>query len=154
LYPAECRVDLPIYAARNEAPTAFPPPEAARNLASTQLRAGRRERSVEEDATTGRTVVTINRDQGAYRLEADGLEFDGAAVERFTQVEGDPLSAEADIQWRYAMRRGDWAISTLSRTRLTGTKDSFHLYVTLDAFEDDRRIFTRSLSRDLPRVGL
>ena len=109
---------------------------------------------MEEDATTGRTVVTIHRDGGAYRLEADGLEFDGAAVERFTQVEGDPLSAEADIEWRYAMRRGNWAVSTLSRTRLTGTKDKFHLHVTLDAFEGDKRIFTQSLLRDLPRVGL
>jgi uncharacterized protein len=156
LYPADCRIDLPIYAAPSgtDAAEPFAPPEAAGNVAFSQLRAGRRERRVEEDATTGRTVVTIHRDGGAYRLEADGLEFDGAAVERFTQVEGDPLSAEADIEWRYAMRRGNWAVSTLSRTRLTGTKDKFHLHVTLDAFEGEKRIFTQSLLRDLPRVGL
>ena len=133
---------------------AFAAPEVAPNVAFTQLRAPRRERSLEQDATSGRTLVTIHRDQGAYRLETDGLEFDGAAVERFSQVEGDPLSAEADIEWRYAMGRGDWRISTASRTRLSGTKDAFRLHVVLDAFEDDRRIFTRSLSREFPRVGL
>jgi putative CocE/NonD family hydrolase len=156
VFPADCRIDLPVYVPRPDARATaqFPPPEAARNVPFTQLRAGRRERSLEEDATTGRTTVTIHRDLGAHRLEADGLEFDGAAVERFIQVEGDPLSAEADIEWRYAMRRGRWEISTLTRTRLTGTKDTFHLHVTLDAFEGDRRIFTRALSRDLPRVGL
>ena len=52
------------------------------------------------------------------------------------------------------MGRGDWRISTASRTRLSGTKDAFRLHVVLDAFEDDRRIFTRSLSREFPRVGL
>jgi uncharacterized protein len=156
LFPADCRIDLPIYAPGAEAgaAAAFGPPEAAGNVAFSELRASRRQRSVEEDATSGRTVVTIHRDLGANRLEADGLEFDGGAVERFTQIEGDPLSAEADLEWRYAMRRGDWSISTLSRTRLTGTKDNFHLHITLDAFEGDNRIFTRVWSRDLPRRGL
>jgi putative CocE/NonD family hydrolase len=156
LFPADCRIDLPVYTARDEGSraAAFPPPEAAPNLAHKQLRTGRRERTVEEDATTGRTVVTIHRDQGAWRLEDDGLEFDGAAVERFSQVEGDPLSAKAEIEWRYVMRRGDWTVSTLSRTVLTGSKDKFHLLITLDAFEGDKRIFTRSLTRDLPRLGL
>jgi hypothetical protein len=37
---------------------------------------------------------------------------------------------------------------------LIGSADRFHLNVTLGAFEGDRRIFTRTLSRDLPRVGL
>jgi len=155
LFPEDCRIDLPVYSAPGAGESAaFAAPEAAPNVAFTQLRAPRRERSLEQDATSGRTIVTIHRDQGAYRLEADGLEFDGAAVERFSQVEGDPLSAEADIEWRYAMGRGDWKISTVSRTRLWGTKDTFHLHVVLDAFEDDRRIFTRSLSRELPRAGL
>jgi uncharacterized protein len=155
VFPSDCRIDLPVRAGKEAGEAAgFPPPEAARNSSFTQLRAGRRDRIVEEDATSGRTTVTIQRDQGAYRLEEDGLEFDGAAVERFTQIEGDPLSATAEIEWRYAMRRGDWRISTLSRTELTGTKDRFHLNITLDAFEGDRRIFTRTMTRDLPRVGL
>ena len=109
---------------------------------------------MEEDATTGRTTVTIHRDPGSWRLEEDGLVLDGGGVERFTQVEGDPLSAAAEIEWRYVMHRGDWEISTLSRTRLTGSSDQFHLNITLDAFEGERRIFTRTLNRDLPRVGL
>ena len=53
---------------------AFQVSEAAANVPFTQLRRGRRERVIEEEATTGRTTVVINRDLGAYRLEADGLE--------------------------------------------------------------------------------
>jgi hypothetical protein len=57
------------------------------------------------------------------------------------------------------MRRGDWQVRTVSRTRLTGSRDRFHLNVTLDAYEADgaggeRRIFTQTIDRSLPRVGL
>jgi putative CocE/NonD family hydrolase len=157
LHPADCRLDLPVRKAspaleRREDP--FLPPEAAANVPFTQLRRGRRERVIEEEATTGKTTVIINRDLGAYRLEQDGLEFDGRAVERFTLTEGDPLSARAEIEWRYLMRRGDWEISTLSRTILTGDAKDFHVSVALDAFEGEKRIFSRSLNRDLPRIGL
>ena len=161
LHPADCRLDLPVRAAAagNGEPRPFPPPEAAPKVASSQLRKGRRQRVVEEDATTGRTVVTIRRDPGSWRLEEDGLILDGGGVERFEQVEGDPLSAVAEIEWRYAMRRGDWALRTVSRTRLTGSRDRFHLSIILDAYEEDasgaeRRIFTRTINRDLPRIGL
>jgi len=161
LHPADCRLDVPVRAAGagDGAPRPFPPPEAAPNVASSLLRKGRRQRVVEEDATTGRTVVTIRRDPGSWRLEEDGLILDGGGLERFEQVEGDPLSAVAEIEWRYAMRRGDWALRTVSRTRLTGSRERFHLSVTLDAYEEDasgaeRRIFTRTINRDLPRVGL
>jgi len=157
LHPADCRLELPIRgkeAAMEAGQDPFPPPEAAANVAFTQLRHGRRERVVEEEATTGKTTVTIDRDLGAYRLEQDGLEFDGKAIERFTLTNGDPLSARAEIEWRYLMRRGDWQIGTLSRTILTGDATSFRVSVALDAFEGEKRVFSRSVSRDLPRVGL
>jgi predicted acyl esterase len=154
LHAADCRLELPVRGDGDGGPRPFPPPEAARNVPYTQLRAGRRERKVEEEATTGRTTVTINRDGGAWRLEEHGLVIDGAGIERFVQVEGDPLSASAEIEWRYLMRRGDWEVSTVSRTRLTGSREQFHLHVTLDAFEGERRIFSRNLARDVPRVGL
>jgi predicted acyl esterase len=157
LHPDGCRLELPVRAgevAPAEGCDPFPPPEAAANLAHTQLRRGRRERMVEEEATTGKTTVVINRDLGAYRLEQDGLEFDGKAIERFTLTNGDPLSARAEIEWRYQMRRGDWQIGTLSRTILTGDATQFHVSVALDAFEGETRVFSRSLSRVLPRVGL
>jgi putative CocE/NonD family hydrolase len=156
LHAADCRLELPVRegadAGLDRDP--FPQPEAAANVGFTVLRLGRRERVVEEEATTGRTTVVINRDLGGYRLEDDGLEFDGRAIERFSLTEGDPLSARAEIEWRYLMRRGDWEISTLSRTILTGDAGQFHINIVLDAFEGQRRIFSRSFNRSLPRVGL
>jgi hypothetical protein len=160
LHAADCRLSLPVRHTNggDGDPRPFPPAEAASNVAHSQLRRPRRERVVEEDATTGRTTVTINRDPGAWRLEEHGLVLDGGGGALHPD-RGDPPSASAEIEWRYVMRRGDWEIGTVSRTRLTGGREHFHLNITLDAFERDaqgveRRIFTRTLNRDLPRIGL
>jgi predicted acyl esterase len=156
LHAKACRLALPVRhpSAAEAAPIPFAPPEAAPNVPHTLLRKGRRERTVKENATTGRTVVIIHRDPGSWRLEEHGLTVDGGGVERFAQTEGNPLSATADIEWHYIMHRGDWRVRTVSRTRLIGSHDRFHINVTLDAFEGDRRIFTHTVNRDLPRVGL
>ncbi len=156
LHPAGCRLDLPVRpaGAADEAPRPFPAPEAAPGIPHAELRPGRRERQVQQDAATGRTTVIVHRDAGAWRLEGDGLLFDGAAVERFEQAADDPLGAAAEIEWRYLMRRGGWEVSTLSRTRLTCDEGRFRLRVTLTAFEEGRRVFEREYARDLPRVGL
>ncbi len=156
VYPADCRLDLPARAgsAAVDEKVAFPPSEAAPNVPFARLRSGRRERTIEEDATTGKTTVTIHRDSGAFRLDEHGLTIDAGAVERSSQIEGDPLSTKVDVEWRYAMTRGDWAVRTVSRTIVTCSREAFHLNVTMDAFDGDRRIFTKNWSRDLPRVGL
>ena len=117
-------------------------------------RQGRRDREIQENPTTGETVFTIYRDRGAYRLPDIDLTIDGAAIERFSITEGDPLSAKGDIGWRYRMTRGDWDIRTESRTVLSASKDTFHLRASLDAFEGEARVFTKNWSFDIPRDGV
>jgi uncharacterized protein len=132
----------------------FRPPEMVAPIAFTRSRQGRRDREIHEDPTTDKTVFTIHRDRGAYRLHDIDLTVDGGAVERFSITEGDPLSAKGDIAWRYRMTRGDWDIRTESRTVLTASKDTFHLRAWLDAFEGETRVFTRNWSFDIPRDGV
>jgi len=132
----------------------FPPPEMARPLEMTRTRPARRDREIHENPTTGETVFTIHRDRGACRLHDIDLTVDAGAVERFSITEGDPLSAKADIAWRYGMTRGGWDVCTESRTLLTAGKDTFHLRAQLDAFEGDRRVFAKNWSFDIPRDGV
>src|SRR5262249_37343499 len=153
LFAHESALELPV----RRPPTAesglsaFAPPEMARPVALTRSRPGRRERDIHEDPTTGETVFTIHRDRGAYHLHDIDLTVDGGGVERFSITEGDPLSAKADIAWRYRMTRGGWDIRTESRTVLTASKDGFHLRAWLDAFEGETRVFAKNWSFDIPR---
>jgi hypothetical protein len=132
----------------------FPPPEVAPGVAVTRLRPGRREREVHEDVTSGRTTMTIHRERGSYRVEDIDVLVSGAAEERFSIIEGDPLSARAELLWHYRIQRGDWDIRTETRTVLTASKEMFHLHATLDAFEGDSRAFVRNWSIDIPRNGV
>jgi hypothetical protein len=156
LMPAASMLSLPLRSAPAAAgqPTEFQPPEMAQPMKFTRSRQGRRDREIQENPTTGETVFTIHRDRGAYRLHDIDLTIDAGAVERFSITEGDPLSAKADIAWRYRMTRGDWDIRTESRTVLTASKHTFHLRAWLDAFEGETRVFTRNWSFDIPRIGV
>ena len=49
------------------------------------------------------------------------------------------------------LRRGDWHVRTVTRTVLTSTSTSFQLDAELDAWEGDRRVFSRNWSRTIPR---
>src|SRR5262249_7564424 len=132
----------------------FPPPEMAPPANFTRTRQGRRERELHEDATSGATTFTIHRDRGAVHLHDINLFVDGGATERFSIVEGDPLSAKADLTWRYRVKRGDWDIRTECRTVLTASKEAFHLRAWLDAFEGETRVFAKNWSFDIPRDGV
>ena len=156
LFAHESALELPVRrpAAADGGLGDFPPPEMARPVANDRSRAGRRERDIHEDPTTGEAVFTIHRDRGAYRLPDIDLTVDGGAVERFSITEGDPLSAKGDVAWRYRMTRGGWDVRTESRTVLTASKDGFHLRAWLDAFEGETRVFAKNWSFDIPRDGV
>jgi hypothetical protein len=156
LHAQDCALDLPARPPRPEdqIQPAFGEPEMAAPANMTRARLGRRNREVHEDPTTGETVMTIHRERGAYRLHDIDLEVDAGAVERFSIVEGDPLSARGEITWQYRMTRGDWDIRSESRTVLTSSATMFHLRAELDAFEGEQRVFSRNWSFDIPRDGL
>jgi hypothetical protein len=156
LFAHESALELPVRPVQpaDAALPDFPPAEAAPGAKITRLRPGRREREVHEDVTSGRTTMTIHRERGSYRVEEIGVLVSGAAEERFSIIEGDPLSAQAELLWHYRIQRGDWDIRTETRTVLTASKGMFHLHSTLDAFEGDSRVLARNWSIDIPRNGV
>jgi hypothetical protein len=156
VHAQDCRLDLPARLTRPDDRTqpVFGEPEMAPPANFTRDRIGRREREVHEDATTGETVMTIHRERGAYRLHDLDLIIDATATERFSIIEGDPLSAKAEINGTYRTARGPWDIRSRTRTVLTSSKDKFHLRVELDAFEGETRVFSRNWSYDIPRQGV
>ena len=51
------------------------------------------------------------------------------------------------------MTRGDWQVRTEANTVMTGTREDFLVSATLDAYEGETRVFSRSWSRRIPRDG-
>jgi hypothetical protein len=144
---------LPVRPARPEdgALPTLPPEESAAPMARTVLLPGRLARSVERDAATDETVQTVVNDAGCFRIDAIDLEVAERTVSRWSVRGGDPLSARGEIASTVRRRRGDWAVRTETRTTMAVTKDSWLVAATLEAFEGERRVFSRTWDSAIPR---
>src|SRR3546814_2445935 len=91
----------------------------------------------------------------ASDLRMDGIdwEVESYSTERYRLVEGDPLSASAEVTWTWMFQRGDWSVSTQTRTLVTCSETDFIVTATVDAFEGDARVFSRNFNKAIPRQG-
>jgi uncharacterized protein len=87
---------------------------------------------------------------GARRLPG-GLEYGDEDLTVFRVNDADPLAASAECTWRTEIGRGPWATRIDVATRMTSDLRRFHLSATIDAYEGEARVFTRSHSTSIPR---
>ncbi len=134
----------------------FPPPEAAPSAPARSLDPGGVRETVER-TPAGELVSTTFIDVGPAgdaalsRLEAIDLDVGHAVIERFRIHEDDPLSAQGEITHRAVFERDGWAVTVVTRTCLTTSRDAFHLEAELAAFEGAERVCTRSWNCTVPR---
>jgi len=110
-------------------------------------------RSETYDQISGERRLAIVGDSGNERIEPHGLEVGGHYERAYRILPDDPLSAEAKVRHVLTMGRGTWHTRTATATYLTATPDEFLLSATLDAYEGDHRVFTRTWSERIPRDG-
>ena len=155
LYPGESRLELPV---RPPDPDdrrirAFEEPAGAPPLATEITRPTSRERRAEIDLTGTHATVVAMKDRGAEILLDTGIESGNSGMETYAIHADDPLSARAEVRWETGLSRGNWRVRTDSSTVQTATPEHFLITTTLDAYEDETRIFSRSwtlrIRRDL-----
>jgi uncharacterized protein len=155
LFTGASRLTLPMRAARAEdVAVAFAPAEGAPPLVRSWQRPGAYTRKVSHDADSGMTVIDVLADTGRSTIESHGLEVESIQRERYSIQARDPLSAEADIHWTMGVGRGAWRTRTETRTVMRATKTDFIIEASLDAFEGEARVLSRSWSRSVPRDGV
>jgi hypothetical protein len=126
---------------------AFAEPEGAAPAALVETRPRLTDRSmdrIEEDLAEGRMTLIRTRDRGAWKTVDTDVEYDTKGVMRCSVRADDPLSAMQELALSMAIGRPGWRVRTETEARLTSTADSFVLTGRVEAFEDDRRIFTRA----------
>jgi putative CocE/NonD family hydrolase len=89
------------------------------------------------------TLEVIN-DSGTYTIEDIGLTISTKAQEWYSSVADDVDTVRAETQWERSMARAGWRIRTVTRTVMTSTPEHFCIAATLDAFEADKRVFSRN----------
>jgi hypothetical protein len=144
---------LPVRAPRAEDAKLpeLPPEESAQPMARTTLVPGGLARTLDHVAATDEYVETIANDSGTYRIDAIDLEFSETSTHRWSVRSDDPLSARGETAATVRRKRGAWSIRTETRTVMSVTKDTWVIAATLEAFEGERRVFSRTWDTAIPR---
>jgi predicted acyl esterase len=147
------RLELPVRtpAAADEALEPFGPAVNARTEAVEAD--GSRARRMIRDVGTGRAVLELESSE-RLRFPGDGLTTSDRLAERFSIVEGDPLSARVEHSSTSTMERGDWRVRVETRSSLAATAGEFLVASAVEAFEGDAPVFARHRSVRIPRDGV
>lgn len=148
------RLLLPVRPVRDRSEgdvSPFAAPEATPPVPTTQTRAGEQKWEVTRDLVQYESQLHVVKDLGVVRLDDIGLEVARRAEERYTCVDDDVSSVRGEVEWHMSLSRGDWCVTTVTRTILTCTPTDFHLHATLDAYEGQRRVCSRDWAYTIPR---
>jgi uncharacterized protein len=103
------------------------------------------------DRATGKATLSIVTHDSSDRLVEADLVVEEHAVDTYSIVEGDPLSAETRADWTIGLSRGEWRTKVKTASVMTSDSDSFLLTDSVEAYEGDHRIFSRSWTKRIPR---
>jgi putative CocE/NonD family hydrolase len=148
------RLSLPLrpLAAGDEA--SFEEPEAAAPWAIETVREAASERTIAIDEKTGMVTVSIVNDFGAQRDLDHGLVNGSATRETWSIHPDDPLSARGEIAWTQTLSRDGWSVRTETSATMRCDAENFHLTGRIEAFEGEKRIFSRDFDQTIRRDGI
>ena len=107
-------------------------------------------RRVTHDWVTGRSELVSWGDKQVTHV-AGGLELVEDSLDRFTIVEGDPLSAQVECERSSEIARGDWRVRIETFATMTSDAERFLVTNAVDAYEGDVRVVSRRWVKEIPR---
>ncbi|WP_181711330.1 CocE/NonD family hydrolase [Roseovarius sp. TE539] len=151
IHTGQSMLNLPLRTAAPGVAHGFEEPRAGQPLDQSFEAPPQSEWVLREDAETGRVTVEVRDHEGAAHIAAHGLTHSAEGVERYSVLPDDPASAEGEVTWTHEMRRQDWSVRTITRTRLTCDSIDFHISAHLQAFADDIRVRDDRQEFTIPR---
>lgn len=129
----------------------FDRPEAAKPLKTVQMEPGEQDWSVSRNLVDLTGKLEVVKDLGVVRFKEIDLDVTRRAVERYTFRDSKPNSVRGETEWVMGFQRDDWSIYTFTKTVLTSTPETFHIYAELDAYEGERRVRSKTWTTTIDR---
>ncbi|WP_217238508.1 CocE/NonD family hydrolase [Streptomyces sp. AC555_RSS877] len=129
----------------------FDEPEGTPPLAVSRLTPPEQRWDVKRDLIGYHSELEIVKDQGLIRFDEIGLDAGRRAYERYGTVADDFTSVRGESTWTMRFRREDWDVRVVTHTRLSCDEQDFFVDATLDGYEGDRRVFSRTWNETVPR---
>ncbi|MDB1088603.1 CocE/NonD family hydrolase [Streptomyces sp. ACA25] len=138
-------------AAHDDGARPFEKPEGTEPLPTTQVSPPEERWNVSRDLVGYRSALEIVKDGGTVHHDTIDLDVGRRAYERYDSVADDFTSARGESAWTMTFSRGDWNVRTETRTVLSSTATEFLLHATLDGYEGEQRVFSRTWNERFPR---
>ncbi|SCK45356.1 CocE/NonD family hydrolase [Streptomyces sp. WMMB 322] len=133
---------------------AFEDPEGTPPLETTQTGTVDSRWEVHRDLVNYESALEIVKDAGTLHFEDIDLDVSRRAYERYSSVADDFGSVRGESAWTMTFRRDRWRVRTETRTVLRSTETEFLLDATLDGYEGEERVFSRTWNERVPRDHL
>jgi len=152
LDPGQCALDMPVRD-RNDGPEPrrFEPPEQAGQPEHHILEPARREWRVTHNLANDEARLTVINNDARYRFESDGWTIHRKVTEEYSYRRNRYDTLRAEVRALRSFQQGEWEAYTETRTLLTSTQTHFRIQATLDAYEGDTRLFSKSWDERVPR---
>ncbi|MBP1908288.1 CocE/NonD family hydrolase [Methanolobus bombayensis] len=126
-------------------------PVFAEPVASTLLEPAHREWTVTHNLATNDVTQRIINNDARIRLDDIDLEIKKDTNEIYMYCNNNYATLRGEVVTTRSLKRKDWHTTNITRTVLTSTKTHFCIRATLDAYEGDARIFSKSWDERIPR---
>ncbi len=128
-------------------------PQYPAPMPTTLLAPALREWEVRHNLATNQVSLRITNNDPLYRLDAFNWTIQKDVTENYSYHNNNYDTLRGEITSKRSFQRDDWQASIISRTILTSDRHRFRIRATLDAYQKDTRIFSKtwdeSVSRDL-----
>lgn len=129
----------------------FQPPAGAPPLAITQLEPPHYNWLVHRDLAEDLSTLEVINDRGRFRIDEIAMEIKHSSREWYTYRDDDFTSPRGETKTLRSFQRGSWSVRTQTRTILTSDKSHFFIWAELDAWEGEKRVFSRNWDLKIPR---
>ncbi|MBU2983238.1 CocE/NonD family hydrolase [Lentibacter algarum] len=129
----------------------FEPAVSAPEWQVEVIREAKNSRESRLDMVTGEVSLHINDDFGKRRDSVHGLVSGGCAREIWAIHPDDPLCARGETHWTEELEREGLALRTETYAKMHADAENFYLTGRLEAYENDKKIYTRDVTEKRPR---
>ena len=129
----------------------FEEPEGAQASADELIETAHHNWLVHRDLARDLSSLEVIKDEGTRRIEDIDLAITNRTWEDYTYQGDDFGSLQGETRTERRFSRGDWAVTTTTRTLLSCDRTHFYIHAELDAFEGKKRIFSLNWDRVIPR---
>ena len=153
IHPEGSRLILPVRPPCDADATLRPfgAPRMANPLPTTLIAPADRRWNVNLDLGSNRVQLNVINNDARYRRDDTGMELGRDVRETYSYANNDYATLRGFVEQIRDFRRGSWAVRTITRTTLTATEEDFVIRATLDAYEGEARVFSRSWDEIVPR---